>query len=82
MLGPDSDAKREPAIPDAAGASSASAEKVGTFASLRLRNFRLLLQGTILSNAAQWIQQVTLGWLVYDLTGSGTMLGSINVVRS
>ena len=82
MLGPDSDAKREPAIPDAAGASSASVEEIGTFASLRLRNFRLLLQGTILSNAAQWIQQVTLGWLVYDLTGSGTMLGSVNVVRS
>lgn len=57
-------------------------EKVGPFASLRIRNFRLLLTGNILSNAAQWIQQVTLSWLVYDLTGSGTMLGSINLVRS
>jgi MFS family permease len=25
---------------------------------------------------------VTLGWLVYDLTGSGTLLGSVNLVRS
>jgi len=49
---------------------------------LGLRDFRLLLIGTTLSNAAQWIQQVTLGWLVYDLTSSGTMLGSINLVRS
>jgi MFS family permease len=56
--------------------------KVGTFAALRLRDFRLLLIGTTLSNAAQWIQQVTLGWLVYDLTGSGTALGTINLVRS
>jgi MFS family permease len=56
--------------------------KVGTFAALRRRDFRLLLIGTTLSNAAQWIQQVTLGWLVYDLTGSGTALGTINLVRS
>lgn len=53
-----------------------------TFASLQVRNFRLLLIGTTLSNAAQWIQQVTLGWLVYDLTASGTMLGSLNLVRA
>ncbi|MEK7353756.1 MAG: MFS transporter [Chloroflexota bacterium] len=52
------------------------------FSSLRFRNFNLLLLGTTLSNAAQWIQQVTLSWLAYDLTGSGTVLGSINVVRS
>jgi MFS transporter, DHA1 family, staphyloferrin A biosynthesis exporter len=61
---------------------SAAPAKVGTFAALRVRDFRLLLIGTTLSNAAQWIQQVTLGWLVYDLTGSGTALGTINLVRS
>jgi MFS family permease len=55
--------------------------RIGTFSALRLRDFRLLLIGTTLSNAAQWIQQVTLGWLVYDLTGSGTALGTINLVR-
>jgi len=57
-------------------------ETGGTFASLRLRDFRLLLTGTTLSNAGQWIQQVTLSWLVYDLTASGAMLGTINLVRS
>ena len=57
-------------------------EEATTFASLRLPDFRLLLVGTTLSNAAQWIQQVTLGWLVYEMTSSGTMLGSINLVRS
>jgi MFS family permease len=54
----------------------------GTFASLRVRNFRLLLLGSTLSNLAQWIQQVTMSWLVYDLTGSGTMLGFVNLARS
>jgi MFS family permease len=61
--------------------SSVYAEEVGTFSSLRIRNFRFLISGTVLSNAAQWIQAVTLGWLVYDLTGSGTMLGTINLLR-
>jgi MFS family permease len=81
-LGPGFDAEKGRPDLDSAGVFSASAEKVGTFTSLRIRNFRFLLTGTILSNAAQWIQQVTLSWLVYDLTGSGTILGSINAVRS
>ena len=79
MAGPNSKAKKENRIP---GGASAAVEKIGTFASLRIPNFRLLLTGTTLSNAAQWIQQVTLSWLVYDLTSSGTILGTINLVRS
>jgi len=54
---------------------------VGTFTSLRLRDFRLLFIGTILSNAGLWLQQVALNWLVYDITGSGTILGTLNIVR-
>jgi MFS family permease len=57
-------------------------DRIGAFGSLRFGQFRLLIAGTVLTNAAQWIQQVTLGWLVYDLTGSGTMLGSINLMRA
>lgn len=65
----------------AAATSATDAPRIGTFSALRLRDFRLHLIGTTLSNAAQWIQQVTLGWLVYDMTGSGTALGTINLVR-
>ncbi|MBX3054047.1 MAG: MFS transporter [Caldilineaceae bacterium] len=54
----------------------------GNFAVLRQRNFAWFLAGTTLSNSGQWIQQVTLSWLVYDLTGSGAMLGTLNLVRS
>jgi MFS family permease len=54
----------------------------GTFAVLRLPSFAWFLTGTTFSNAAQWIQQVTLSWLVYDLTSSGAMLGTLNLVRS
>ena len=61
---------------------SNSEEKLGVFSSMRFRNFNLLLLGTTLSNAAQWLQQVSLNWLVYDITASGTAIGTINVVRS
>ncbi len=33
-------------------------------------------------SAGQWIQQVTLGWLAYDLTGSSIALGAINGLRA
>ena len=56
--------------------------KIGAFASLAIPNFRLLLTGTTLTNAAQWIQQITLSWLVYDLTGSGAMLGVVSLLRA
>jgi MFS transporter, DHA1 family, staphyloferrin A biosynthesis exporter len=67
---------------DQQDAPVSSANSVSLFSSLRIPNFRYLLTGTVLTNAAQFIQQVTLNWLVYNLTGSGAMLGYINVVRS
>jgi MFS family permease len=33
-------------------------------------------------SAGQWIQQVTLGWLLYDLTGSAVLLGALNGLRA
>jgi MFS transporter, DHA1 family, staphyloferrin A biosynthesis exporter len=32
--------------------------------------------------AGQWIQQVTLGWLLYDLSGSAVLLGALNGLRA
>src|SRR5687768_4506887 len=53
-----------------------------TFAALRIPSFAWFVTGTTLANAAHWIQQVTLSWLVYDLTSSGAMLGTLNLVRA
>jgi MFS family permease len=78
----DSDVDKADVTSNITGGSYNRAKKVGTFESLRIRNFRLLLTGATLSNAAQWIQQITLNWLVYNLTGSGTILGSINLIRA
>ncbi len=81
-LNSDSEAREEIPILEAASPPSSSTKKVGTFESLRFPNFRPLLIGGVFANATQWIQQVILSWLVYDLTGSGTLLGSITLVSS
>lgn len=52
------------------------------FSSLRHRDYRMLWIGTLLMSAGQWIQQVTLGWLLYDLTGSAVLLGVLNGFRA
>lgn len=72
---------RPTVVPDPTVAAETTAPP-GTFAALRYPSFNWFITGTILSNSAQWIQQVTLSWLVYDLTGSGAMLGTLNLVRS
>jgi MFS family permease len=49
---------------------------------LRYRDFRYLWIGTVFMSGGQWIQQVTIGWLAYDLTGSSVILGAINGLRA
>ena len=51
-------------------------------AALRHKNYRWLWSGTFFSTAAQWIQNATLGWVVYDLTGSAVLLGAVLGVRA
>ena len=53
-----------------------------TFAALRHRDFRRLWVVTFCSTAGQWIQQATLGWVVYDLTHSGSLLGAVLAMRA
>lgn len=49
---------------------------------LRHRDFRWLWAGTFCSTGGQWVQQATLGWVVYEQTGSGTLLGAVLGVRA
>ena len=48
-----------------------------TFASLKIRNYRLYFLGQVISVAGTWMQTVALGWLVLQLTGSGAQLGAV-----
>ena len=52
-----------------------------TFASLRHRDFALLWSGTVIMSAGQWLQQISLSWLLYKLTGSAAQLGLLNGLR-
>ena len=66
-----------------APAESASPRfRLQTFSSLRHLDFRYLCTGTFLMSAGQWIQQVTVGWLVYELTGNSILLGMLNGLRA
>jgi MFS family permease len=59
-----------------------SRSRFQTFSSLRHVDFRYLWTGTVMMAAGQWVQQVTLGWLIYDLTGNSVLLGALNGVRA
>jgi MFS family permease len=60
----------------------ASEGQRGVVGVLRVSSFAWFLTGSTLINAATWIQGVTLSWLVYDLTSSGAMLGTLSLVGS
>jgi MFS family permease len=51
-----------------------------TVRALRHRNFRLFFIGQIISLIGTWMQMVAQSWLVYRLTGSSALLGSVNFV--
>src|SRR5205814_10537602 len=58
------------------------ARAASTFASIRQsHNFRLYMAGQTVSMAGTWMQQVAQGWLVLQLTNSGTMLGFITAAQ-
>ncbi len=49
----------------------------GPFAALRVPAFRNFFLGQTLSLPGTWMQTVGQGWLVLELTGSGTVLGAV-----
>lgn len=48
-----------------------------TFRALRHRNFQLFFGGQLISLIGTWMQNVAQAWLVYRLTGSSLLLGSV-----
>jgi hypothetical protein len=53
----------------------------GTFASLAVPQFRLVLAGTVLAQVGGWAEEVARGWLVFQLTDSAFQLGLIGFIR-
>ncbi len=59
-----------------AGVSSAIVRVIGNWAaSLRFRDFRLLWLSTLFYSLATGMEQVSVGWLVFEITGSEFMVG-------
>ena len=53
-----------------------------SLSALAFRDYRLLWAGTATTQTGQWMQQVAIGWLVLEMTGSGFYLGLANFLRS
>jgi len=56
--------------------------KIHTFTSLKYHDFRYLITSTFFTSAGNWIQQVTLGWLAYEYTGSAFLTGAVTGIRA
>ena len=52
------------------------------FASLQHRNYRLYWIGSLVANTGDWMDQIALGWLIWELTGSGAYLGLMAFCRA
>lgn len=52
-----------------------------TFVSLHLRDYRLLWLAQLSTSMGQWMDQMTRGWLMYELTGSALELGLATALR-
>src|SRR5213593_2328991 len=48
-----------------------------TWRALKHRNFQLFFGGQLISLIGTWMQSVAQSWLVYRLTGSSLLLGSV-----
>jgi MFS family permease len=43
----------------------------------RSRDYRFFWSGSLVANVGFWMQQIALGWLVYDMTRSSSWLGAV-----
>ena len=55
---------------------------LNTFSSLQSIDYRYLWIGNFFNTAGFWIQLVTVGWLVWELSGSATLVGIAGGLRS
>ncbi|WP_255355176.1 MFS transporter [Pseudofrankia sp. DC12] len=64
-----------------AGSARTSGRSGGTFAALRVPNYRRFMTGQIISMCGTWMQTIALGWLVLSLGASGTILGIVTAAQ-
>jgi MFS family permease len=69
--------KTEPTALSANVATAARPKWVTTLRALRHRNFQLFFSGQLISLTGTWMQTVAQAWLVYRMTKSPLLLGSV-----
>jgi MFS family permease len=57
-----------------------SAARASAFRALRHRNYRLFFAGQLISLVGSWMQNIAQQWLIYRLTGSMIMLGTVSLL--
>lgn len=55
---------------------------IRTFRALRNRDYALLWSGQMGNSASLWVEAIARNWLIWELTGSGTMLAMVNLLRT
>jgi MFS family permease len=73
--------KIEPGVV-AEGRAKSRLPRLQTFSSLRNRDYRFLWTGNLFNSGANWLQQLTIGWLVFDLSGSPFLVGTVGGFRA
>jgi MFS family permease len=76
-----SSARQRPVDATPAGTPDPTPRSGGTFAALRVPNYRRFMTGQIISMCGTWMQTIALGWLVLSLGASGTMLGVVTAAQ-
>jgi MFS family permease len=56
--------------------------RVRAFEALSHREYRLLWYGQVFSSMGTWMDQVTRGWLIYELTNSALHLGMVRGIQA
>src|SRR5271168_108169 len=68
------------ATPSLAAPTASTPRGLVAFRALRHRNFRLFFAGQLISLIGTWMQTVAQSWLVYRMTGSAVLLGTVGFV--
>ena len=55
--------------------------RLRAFEALRYREYRLLMYGQFSGNMGMWMDEVTRGWLIYELTNSAVQLGMVRGIQ-
>ena len=56
--------------------------RLRAFEALRHREYRLLWYSQVFASLAVWMDQVTRGWLIYQLTDSALQLGLVRGIQA